>query len=413
MKILQALLFVSLCFWSNLSIGQHDFSSNELIQQGQYAQALTQLEKSALTDSIQHENLQQQAFCNYKLGRLAQAKKLYYLVLEKKPSSTETLLQIANIAEKNYNLAEALTIYQRLNQLDSNNTFYWKELARINIRMERAKQGIPYLKKAIELDGNDIESISSLANLYLNDSKDELAEPLISDGFCLDSTSIKIRHLRSRLSYRKGDFNAVKTDLCYTMSLGDSSSFYQRLLGNAYYRLDSMPQAKATFERLLSIGEDTEQVRAGLAFTLLNMDDEKKETIYEASSNFYQAINLGKSDRLSDYELGLADVSDKLGDTEEAIKRFQKVINRPRAVFRLAEIYEKKKLDKEMALLYYDEYIKACGRMKKPTADCNFIELATRRISNLKATNLIEASTISVSIPKDSVEMVADTIRKD
>ena len=66
-----------------------------------------------------------------------------------------------------------------------------------------------------------------------------------------------------------------------------------------------------------------------------------------------------------------------------------------------------------MALLYYDEYIKACGRMKKPTADCNFIELATRRISNLKVTNLIEASTISVSIPKDSVEMVADTIRKD
>lgn len=321
-------------------------------------------------------------------------------------------MQIATIGEKESNYLEAFNSFRKLNQLDLTNTFYWKELARISTRMERSKDAISYLKKAINLDQDDIESIASLANLYLNILQDDLAEPLIKKGFKLDSSSVKIRYLRSRLSYRNSDFKGVRSDISYVMSLGDSTAFYQRLLGTAYYYLDSIPKSIATFNRLLKIGEETENVRAGLAFALLKSTENNQEILFEANRNFREAIDLGTSEKISDYEIGMADGYDKNGDYGMAINLLQKVINfRPKAVFRLAEIYEKKKNDKEMALLFYQEYIRACGKLKKPTSDCNFIELATRRINELNPKLKLELPKITAQ--KDSNEVIVDTVRHD
>ena len=395
------------------TFAQNDNSSIDgLIQKGQYSQALILLEKLNIGDSTQLEILQKQAFCNFKLGRLSQSKKLYYSALQKNPESSDILLQIAIIGEKENNYLEAFKSYQKLNQLDSTNTFYWKELARISSRMERSKEAITYLKKAVNLDGNDIESIASLANLYLSIPQDDLAEPFIEKGFQIDSTSIKIRYLRSRLSYRNSDFKSVRKDILYVMSLGDSTSFYQRLLGTAYYYLDSIPQSIATFRRLLKVGEDTENVRAGLAFALLKSTENNQDILFEANRNFNDAIDLGTSDKISDYEIGIADIYDRNGDYDIAIRHLQKVINyRPKAIIRTAEIYEKKKNDKEMALVFYQEYIRACGKLKKLNADCNFIELATKRINNLNPKLKLELP--KVIAQKDSNEVIIDTVRHD
>ena len=406
-----SLIFAGMCHIK--CFAQSDIQTIDLLmQKGQYSQALNLLKKMNLGDSTKIEILQKQAFINFKLGRLLTAKKLYYSALQQNPELSEIILQIALIGEKENNYLEAFKSFQKLNQFDSTNTFYWKELARISVRMERSKEAITYLKKAVNLDGNDIESIASLANLYLNIPQDDLAEPLIKKGFELDSTSIKIRYLKSRLSYRNSDFKSVRKDILYVMSLGDSTSFYQRLLGTAYYYLDSIPQSIATFRRLLKVGEDTENVRAGLAFALLKSTQNNSEILEEANKNFYQAINLGTSEKISDYELGLADSYDKNGNVDYAIKHLQNFTSsRPKAVFRLAEIYEKKKNDKEMALMYYQEYIRACVKLKKPTADCNFIELATRRINKLNPKLKLELPRIVAQ--KDSIEVGIDTVRHD
>jgi tetratricopeptide (TPR) repeat protein len=413
MKKLLLISLVFICFISSKIFAQNEISSvNELMQKGRYAQALSILEKLNIGDSTQLEILQKQAFCNFKLGRLGQAKKLYYSALVKNSELSEILLQIATIGEKENNYLEAFKSYQKLNQLDSTNTFYWKELARISSRMELSKDAISYLKKAVSLDENDIESIASLANLYLNIPQDDLAKPLINRGFNLDSSSIKIRYLRSRLFYRGSDFKGVRKDILFVMSLGDSTAYYQRLLGTAYYYLDSIPQSITTFKRLITVGEDTENVRAGLAFSLLKSTENNQDILFEANQNFNEAIDLGTSDRISDYEIGIADINDKNGDFDYAIKRLQKIINyRPKAVFRIAEIYEKKKNDKEMALIFYQEYIRVCGKQKKPTPDCNFIDLATRRVTELNPKLKLEMPKNIAK--KDSIEVEVDTVRHD
>ena len=408
--IIYILLFI--VTFSAHVLGQNETPSiNELMQKGQYAQALLELEKMNTGDSTQLDILQKQAICNLKLGRLPQARKLYQTVLLRTPESSEILLQIASIYEKEYNLLETFKVYQKLNSLDSLNTFYWKELARVSVRMEQTKAGISYLKKAISIDNQDLESLASLSNLYLNKGDTDLAKPLVNTAFQLDSSSVRIRHLRSRISYISSDFQGVMKDILFTMSLGDSTAYYQRFLGTAYYYLDSLPQSIATFKRLIMKGEKTENVYAGLAFAQLKSTN-NIDILYEANNNFSDAMELGTSDRISDYEMGIADVEDKLGETEIAMKILQRLIqNRPKAVFRLGEIYEKKKQDKEMAILYYQEYIKACGRQKKITPDCNFIDLAKSRISNLNPKLKLELS--QTVIVKDSTEMEVDTVRHD
>ena len=407
-------ILLSIVIFSANILGQNETPSiNELMQKGQYAQALVELEKLNIGDSTQMDILQKQALCNLKLGRIAQARKLYQIMLLKNPDSIENLLQMASIYEKEYNLSEAFKAYQKLNSLDSLNTFYWKELSRVSVRMERGKEGIMYLKKAISIDDKDLESLASLSNLYLNKGDADLAQPLIKIAFQLDTSSIRIRHLRSRLSYVSSDFQGVMKDILFTMSLGDSTAYYQRFLGTAYYYLDSLPKSIATFKRLINIGEKTENVYAGLAFSQLkSAKNEELMALTEANNNFFEATDLGTSDRLSDYEIGMADVQDKMGNTDYAIKLFTRLLqNRPKAVFRLGEIYEKKKQDKEMALLYYQEYIKVCQKQKKPNFDCNFVNLAISRVNTLNPKSKVELP--QTAIAKDSIEIEIDTVRHD
>lgn len=97
--ILFSLIMVGVC--QVKTFAQSDIQSiNDLMQKGQYSQALILLEKLNFGDSTQTEILQKQAYCNLKLGRLTISKKLYYSALQKSPEVSDILLQIATIGEK-------------------------------------------------------------------------------------------------------------------------------------------------------------------------------------------------------------------------------------------------------------------------------------------------------------------------
>jgi tetratricopeptide (TPR) repeat protein len=402
------------CFMVKI-FGQTELPTiNDLMQKGNYTEALVVLEKLNVGDSTQTDVLQKQALCNLKLGRTNQARKLYQALLLRNPDSIDNLMQLTTVYEKEYNLLSAIKTCQKLNALDTLNIFYLKELARLSIRMEHPQEAIPYLKKAISIDNQDIESLTSLANLYLNRAEHCLASPLIETAFLLDSSSVRVRHLRSRLSYVSFNYQGVVGDILFTMSLGDSTTYYQRLLGRAYYYLDSLNKSVATFKRLINIGEKAENIYAGLAFAQLRLGKGKDDIIVlsEANNNFNKAIEEGTSNQIPDYKLGIADVNDKLGDTEYAIRLFRELMTtRPKALVRLGEIYEIKKQDKDLAILHYQEYIKACGKQKTSTLDCKFVETAQKRIDYLNKS--LKINTLMEVLTQDSVKTELDTTRHD
>ena len=176
--------------------------------------------------------------------------------------------------------------------------------------------------------------------------------------------------------YRANDFNQFIKEIEFTMTKGDTTAHYQRLLGNSYLQIGDLKKSKAVYDGLLISGENSEVVRAGLAYVAVRSDSAQLFTAYY---NFHQAIDLGTSERISEYKVEMADIENKLGETNNAIKTYKEIIEKyhlPIANFRLAEIYETKKKDKTLAAIYYQNYIGMCKAISRPDYGCRYKDIA-------------------------------------
>ncbi|PMD98381.1 hypothetical protein BWI97_04265 [Siphonobacter sp. BAB-5405] len=246
--------------------------AQEHIRRGEYIQSVPILQKLVESDSTQVEAALQLGFVQQRLGQLPAARKTYETVLRRDTSQTEALNQLAILSEKNAQYRRALHYYQRLIQLDTTNAYLFKQAAVQYSRLEQLGQAIAFYNKAVALNPQDIESWGELTRIHLdiNDAAHlKLAGECVEKGLTIDPNSIRLLLQNSRVDFRLGRFAEVITSLQKTMAQGDSSAFYQRMLGRAYYEIDSLDQSIFTFRRLLNAGEETEYVYGGLGTAYL------------------------------------------------------------------------------------------------------------------------------------------------
>lgn len=378
---------------------------------GQYAQALQMLQGKE--DTLSYNNLLLLAMCHHKLGHLPLAKQYFQQLLLQNTKAQDVLVSLANIADKEGNLTQAVKYYQQLTTLDSTNQFYWKEMARNAIRQRKYPQGILYLEKALQLDSLDIESMTELANLHLNNAKDVAAYTYIRRAMQLDSNAIRVRQLRARYAYRISDFEQVRKDLGFTLAQGDSTVLYQRLLATAYYYLDSLPQAIYLYKRLLNRGENDELIRAGLGYAQLATTNEN--TQYQGFTNLSKAIELGTSEKISDYRIAQAEAHIKWKEYNTAAKNLRYIYDtyqRPKALWKLAEVNEKY-LNPTLGQLFYQEYARVCQLDKnQQNSDCSQLNIALQKL-NQKPIDKIYAMDIK-GVLKDSTHVApSDSLLQD
>lgn len=379
-KLLLLPLFILL--FNTLSISQSGANSwQDLIAKGQYAKAIQFL--SAKEDTLSQNNLMTLAFCHQKLGHLPQAKKYYLQLLGKNPESQELLMSLAGISDRELNASQSLVYYQKLSSLDTTNHFYLKEVARNMVKQRKIEEGISLLEKAVKLDSSDIDALADVSNLLLNEMHEEQAIIYIKKGMRLDSNSIKLRQLRARYAYRNFDYEQVRKDLKYTLSKGDSTVLYQRLLATSYFYLDSLAQSIFLFNRLIERGDDNELVRAGLGYALLATTDQNM--IIKGTQSMFAAIKLGTSEKISDYRMAIADANVRLKEYNWAAKEYKHIIDtyqRPKAIFKLAELYEKHLKDAELSKIFYQEYARTCQLEKsKKNIDCSNLNVALQKLN--------------------------------
>jgi tetratricopeptide (TPR) repeat protein len=180
------------------------------------------------------------------------------------------------------------------------------------------------------------------------------------------------------------------------MAQGDSTAYYQRSLGRAYFYVDSLQKSIDVFNRLLSIGENTEIVKAGLGYTYQKIPSENNRNLILANSYFSEAIEIGTSDQISDYKIAIADIQieQKLGKewNEYKIKKYKeilKVYNRPIVAFKLAQVYKNVIKDHELSVIYLQDYIRMCKTEKKFKYDCRFQKEAMNLLNGIDKTNIL------------------------
>ncbi len=402
--------------------------AQEAIRRGDFAAAIPLLLPLA-ADTTNIAAALQLAFAQQRTGAWAEAKRQYESLLQRRPTLTEALNQLALLSEREANYTKALGLYRRLLAQDSTNAYFMKQVGYQYIRLNQPKAATPFYQKAFRRNGKDLEAIAELARLYLDEGKkDQLAAGLLDLGLKLDPNSVRLLQLDSRLNYRIAAFDGVIRNIEKTMALGDTTAYYQRLLGTAYYQMDSLDKSVRTFERLLKIGEDTEPVHAGLATALLlGMKSLPPDSIGKAfrlngpaQTHFRLAIERGTSAQIPDYLIGQADAMTKDGLPMDLIaKHYRQVYEkyqRPKALYRLGQLYETK--DPDLAAIYYRELLDVCKNLKKAVqsgTDCLYAGQAQGRLLALKkgAGKLKPASPEPAAVAKDTASAAADTTGRD
>ncbi len=346
----------------------------ELIGQFQFDKAQTLLSTCYIHEPENVDYLLKIAYCNQQSGRYPDALIFYNKVLKIDSLNTAALSSIGSIYERTNNYREAARHYRRLIQIDTSNAYYYKRNGYVALRMNKPLQSVIYFLRAHGLNEADIETIDQLCDLYLALNDLESADLMVKRGRAIDPNNLALLYNLARLEQKRKNHGEVAGAIRSAMELGDTSDYYQMMLGVAYIYLDSMDQAIDHLEAIVDRGKDSEYTHhyLGLAY---RAKDEHPRSI----EHFERAIELGVSEKMSDFQADLASVLVEEHDLRGAIAHYREALKYDPGdehIFHLARACDQYYKDKKVALKYYEQYLN--------TKNKKFRAYAEQRIKQLK-----------------------------
>lgn len=353
------------CFGQGVS---NAYSARALINDNRYAEAI-----QVIGDCVEVPCLIELGFCYQKLGNFKKSTNYYLQALEANPNNQTTIFQLSQNFERLGNYTKSKSYYENLISLDSTNVLYYKLYGNLLVKVGMDSLAIKSYKRTIYLNPADLESTTELGKLYFKTNSFQECKRLVNKGLKSDSTYIPLLQLNAKLSYRDNNFKEAVTQIQQIMSAGDSTLFYQRLLGFSYSRLDSTQKAIETLERYAIKGEPNELVHYYLGLCYLKTSDTKK-----AKENLEKAIKIGVSENVTDYFYMLGYLEETGKNYKEAIDLYQKAYTfdpRPDLLFMIARSYDWGN-NKFKAIELYQKYLASKSK--------TFAEDAKKRLQQIK-----------------------------
>ncbi len=346
----------------------------EKINAYQFDKALELLSTCYIQDPQNIEYLARMAYCQFQLGRYPDAKLFYNQVLKQDSTHTQSISSLGSIFERENNYREALRYYIYWASIDSTNSYAFKRCGYSALRSGLGMEAILYFLQAHGLNPSDIEIIDQLSSLYLASEQLEYAEAILQKGLNIDPNNIRLLQNKSRIFNKRKDYPTVVSAIEKTMALGDTSEYYQMMIGVAYLHLDSLDKAIMNLAHIVQREEDTEHTHhyLGLAY-------HKKGDFAKSITHYEKAIAKGISPKIDTYYADLGAIAETQGDFRKAIAHYQKAFEynpKNEYIFFIARNNDLAFKDKRMALRYYEQYM--------TTKDEKFKEYAEQRIVQLK-----------------------------
>jgi tetratricopeptide (TPR) repeat protein len=343
--------------------------SNRLEQAIQEGRALTYSyrfdEALLLYNEVYNEHPQnlrlllQMGYCHQQMGRYPDAKLFYGEALKVDSLNTKALSAVGSIYEQERNFRQAKQYFNQLTSIDSTNAYYYKRLGKLSLQTNQALPALAYYLKAHELNGADIAVITRLSDLYLAMGQLDGAEQMIRKGLSLDGKNIQLLQAQARLHHKRKAHEEVVETVERTMALGDTSNYYQMLLGVAYLQVDSTDRAIHHLEQIVARKKDTEHTHHYLGLAYRNKKDYPQSRLH-----LEKAIEKGLSPKLGDYYRELGGLHDQQGDWKAAITQYEKALDYGAGIdvrFQLARAADQYYRDKSIAQRHYQRYLDRGG----------------------------------------------------
>jgi len=326
----------------------------EAISVFQFEEALKLLSECYIRDQQNIHYINQIAYCHSQQGRYPDAKLYYQEALKIDSANITALSSLGNIFELERNYNKALSYFQELIRLDSTNSYYHKQAAYLYARTGDMFTGVSAFLKAHQLNPRDIEVIDQLSNIYLKTDNLEYAEEMIRKGLNTDPNNIKMLQNKARFHKKKSEHEGVVEAVNKTMMLGDTSDYYQMIVGVAYLYLDSLEQATFHLKELVRREKDTEHTHHYLGVAYHKMD-----SLERSIEHFELAIKKGISEKIDLYYADLGSIYEEQKDYKSAIQYYEKAYEHSteaELLFFLARNHDFYYKDKKMAMRYYQKY---------------------------------------------------------
>ena len=295
------------------------------------------------------------AYCNFQLGRYGDAKIFYNKILSIDSTNAIALSSLGNIYEREYNYSEAAAYFQQLLQVDSTNSYYYKRNGRLALKQNNPIGALYFYLKAHQLNEADIEVIDQLSAIYLGMGQLDYAERMLDKGFNLDPKNIKLLYNKANLHNKRKEYTKVIEAVEGAMMQGDTSDYYQMMVGVAYVRVDSADEAIEHLQAIVDREKDTEHTHHYLGLAHFYKRDLEK-----AEEHLRKALEMGISEKMGIYHGDLANTLVAKDDYPGAIEHYQDAYRynpTPRYLFRLAQLSDSYYKDKKIALKYFDRYL--------------------------------------------------------
>jgi len=327
----------------------------EKINAFQFDEALKLLSTCYIEDPQNKEYLMRIAYCNFQLGRYPDAKIFYNEVIKQDSFDTQAISSMGSIYERENNYREALAYYVYWTTIDSTNSFAYKRCGNASLHLGWANESMFFYLEAHKLNESDMEVIDKLSSLYIATEQLDYAEEVLNRGLVIDPNNIRLLQNKARLFNKRKDYPTVVDAIEKTMMQGDTSDYYQMMIGVAYLRLDSLERSIQNLEHIVQREKDTEHTHQYLGLAYRTLGDTQKSI-----EHFEKAIELGISEKIDLFHSDLAAVYETEGDFRKAIAHYESAYDyNPKAeyLFFLARNNDLAFRDKRMALRYYEQYL--------------------------------------------------------
>jgi tetratricopeptide (TPR) repeat protein len=379
MKKYLSLVLIFWTFYPGFTQSSDDLSVSyqqalDLINAYKFDEAQELLSECYIKDQENLDYLLKIGYCNFQTGRYRDARLFFNKSLNVDSLNTTALSSLGSIFEREANYRRAREYYVRLIDIDSTNAFYFKRLAYVDLRLRRPIGAIYQFLKAHSLNPNDIEAIEQLSALYLRADQLDFAEEMLGKGLQLAPDNIKLLQNQARLFHKRKNYPEVIQSIEHMLVQGDTTDYYQLMIGVSYLQVDSVDHALHHLEALEKRGEKSEHLFHYLGLAYRDKNQPEKAVTY-----LDLAIQEAVSPKMHLYLADLAQLREEQGNHKKAIELYQQAFEEkeePEYLFRLArntDIYYK---DKKIAIRYYQQYL--------ATEDRKFRNYATERITHLK-----------------------------
>ena len=370
---------ITLCFF--LACPFFLFSQSEILRSADSLAAVGE-HKAAITLL---ENLESKSNGVYlKLAKFQQAQgdnKLalanYKKVLQQNPDRVLTLLDYGELLLENGDLKQADSVFTKLTEEYPDNPAFIYRLGLVREKQKDSTAMVLFFK-TVTFGFSHQGALYKTSKYQLENGRKHEAIALAKAGVEKHPKNVSLLSILGQAYISTFQFEKAIPAFKTIIAEGEASEFILEKLAKAYRMTNQLPEALATYEKMLEINDMNSSAHTNMGVVLMDMN--KPEA---AKKHFYLAL-FANNPRVDKEFLNLGLAEKELERYEEAYRLFKFALKEneenERALLELALTADRYFEDKQSVLEHYQQYLKTY----EADGSNSMVEIAKYRASELK-----------------------------